>query len=334
MHERTALSDRARLEKRSRRGLMSDIPAKASANLWSAFWNNPILLLSLTALMFAGHSVVGRLAVGEISPMTLTCARWGLALIPLSLAVRGNFQRDLAVLRPRGIFIIAMGALGFTAFNALFYTAAHRTSAVNLSILQGAIPAFVLIGARLAFGVPVSGWQAFGTFVTMVGVTAIAAQGDLAKLLALDFNGGDLMILLAALFYAGYTVGLRNRPQMSGLGFFAAMAAVAFATSIPLLAIEIARGGFIEPTLKGLGVLLYAALFPSLLAQIFYMRGVALIGPGRAGVYINLVPVFGALLAVALLGEAFAPYHVAGLILVAAGIALAQRAVRPVLAAS
>jgi len=302
---------------------MSDIPAKASANLWSAFWNNPILLLSLTALMFAGHSVVGRLAVGEISPMTLTCARWGLALIPLSLAVRGNFQRDLAVLRPRGIFIIAMGALGFTAFNALFYTAAHRTSAVNLSILQGAIPAFVLIGARLAFGVPVSGWQAFGTFVTMVGVTAIAAQGDLAK-----------MILLAALFYAGYTVGLRNRPEISGLGFFAAMAAVAFATSIPLLAIEIARGGFIEPTLKGLGVLLYAALFPSLLAQIFYMRGVALIGPGRAGVYINLVPVFGALLAVALLGEAFAPYHVAGLILVAAGIALAQRAVRPVLAAS
>jgi drug/metabolite transporter (DMT)-like permease len=308
---------------------MSDIPAKANAGPWSAFWNNPILLLSLTALMFAGHSVVGRLAVGEISPMTLTCARWGLALIPLTFAVRENFQRDLAALRPRWIFIVAMGALGFTAFNALFYTAAHRTSALNLSILQGAIPAFVLIGARLVFGVRVSAWQAFGTFVTMVGVAAIASEGDFTKLLALAFNQGDMLMLLACVFYAGYTVGLRDRPLMSGLGFFAAMAAVAFVTSIPLLALEIASGGFITPTLKGLAVLLYAALLPSLIAQIFYMRGVELIGPGRAGVFINLVPVFGALLAVVLLGEAFAPYHVIALTLVVVGIGIAQRLARP-----
>jgi drug/metabolite transporter (DMT)-like permease len=304
---------------------MSDIPAKATAGPWNALWNSPILLLSLTALMFAGHSVVGRLAVGEISPMTLTCARWGLALIPLTFAVRGNFQRDLAALRPRWIFVIAMGALGFTAFNALFYTAAHRTSALNLSILQGAIPAFVLIGARLVFGVRIGAWQAFGTFVTMVGVAAIASQGDLAKLLALAFNQGDMLILLAGVFYAGYTVGLRDRPQMSGLGFFAAMAAVAFVTSIPLLALEIGNGGFITPTPKGLAVLLYAALLPSLIAQIFYMRGVELIGPGRAGVFINLVPVFGALLAVVLLGEAFALYHVIALTLVVVGIGIAQR---------
>jgi drug/metabolite transporter (DMT)-like permease len=277
--------------------------------------------------MFAGHSVVGRLAVGEISPMTLTCARWGLALIPLTLATRANFQRDWAVLRPRWVFVIAMGALGFTAFNALFYTAAHRTSALNLSILQGAIPAFVLIGARLVFGVRINSWQVFGTFITMIGVAAIAAQGDIARLLALAFNDGDMLILLACIFYAGYTVGLRDRPQISGLGFFAAMAAVAFVTSIPLLVIEIAAGGFITPTLKGLGVLLYAALLPSLIAQIFYMRGVELIGPGRAGVFVNLVPVFGALLAVLLLGEAFALYHVIALALVVLGIAIAQRAV-------
>ncbi len=308
---------------------MSDIPAKATAGPWNALWNSPILLLSLTALMFAGHSVVGRLAIGQISPMTLTCARWGLALIPLTLATRANFQRDWAVLRPRWVFVIAMGALGFTAFNALFYTAAHHTSALNLSIIQGAVPAFVLIGARLVFGVRIGAWQAFGTFLTMVGVAAIASQGDLARLLALAFNQGDMMILLACVFYAGYTVGLRDRPQMSGLGFFAAMAAVAFVTSIPLLALEIGNGGFITPTPKGLAVLLYAALLPSLIAQIFYMRGVELIGPGRAGVFINLVPVFGALLAVVLLGEAFALYHVIALTLVVVGIGIAQRLARP-----
>ena len=162
---------------------MTDIPAKTRAPFGARFWNSPALLLTLTALMFAGHSVVGRLALGQISPMTLTCARWGLALAPLSLAARANFSRDWAILRPRWIFIIAMGALGFTAFNAMFYTAAHHTSALNLSIIQGAIPAFVLIGARLIFGVRVGPWQAFGAFITMVGVAAIASQGDLAKLL-------------------------------------------------------------------------------------------------------------------------------------------------------
>jgi drug/metabolite transporter (DMT)-like permease len=309
---------------------MTDIPAKARARAWSSFWNSPTLLLSLTALMFAGHSVVGRLAVGEISPMTLTCARWGLALIPLGLAARGDFARDIVALRPRWMFVVAMGALGFTAFNALFYSAAHFTSALNLSILQGAIPAFVLIGARLVFGIKVRPWQAFGALVTMVGVAAIASQGEIARLFALAFNGGDLLMVLACVFYAGYTVGLRDRPRVSRFGFFAAMAAVAFVTSIPLLAIEIARGGFVQPTLRGLAVLAYAALFPSLIAQILYMRGVELIGPGRAGVFVNLVPVFGALLAVLLLGEGFALYHAVALVLVVAGIAIAEHSARPV----
>jgi len=308
---------------------MSDIPVKARTSLWGAFWNSPALLLTLTALMFAGHSVVGRLAVGEISPMTLTCARWGLALIPLSLATRANFSRDLAVLRPRWAFIVAMGALGFTAFNALFYTAAHHTSALNLSIIQGAIPAFVLICARLVFRVRVRPWQAFGAFVTMIGVAAIASQGDVARLLALAFNSGDVIMMVASVLYAGYTVGLRARPQVSGLGFFTAMAAVAFVTSIPLLGLEIASGAFIQPTLKGLALLVYVAVFPSLLAQILYIRGVELIGPGRAGVFVNLVPVFGALLAVVLLGEAFALYHAVALILVCAGIGIAEWAARP-----
>ena len=96
---------------------------------------------------------------------------------------------------------------------------------------------------------------------------------------------------------------------MPGLVFFAAMAGVAFLTSLPLLAVEIAQGTVQWPTAKGWLVLLYVGLFPSLLSQIFFMRGVELIGPARAGLFVNLVPVFGALLAVLLLGEPFALYH-------------------------
>lgn len=308
---------------------MTAVPAKGRTGPWGVLWNSPTMLLTLTALMFAGNAIAGRVAVGQISPMMLTCGRWGLALIPLAFAARANFARDRAVLRHHWLFVFAMGALGFTTFNALFYTAAHRTGALNLSILQGSIPAFVLIGARLFHGVRIGGWQAFGASITMVGVVTIAAQGDLTRLRAFTFNEGDAMMVFACILYAGYTVGLRNRPAMSGLGFFTAMAAAAFVASIPLLVLEWTGGGFIVPTLRGVAVLLYAALFPSLLAQIFYMRGVELIGPGRAGVFVNLVPAFGALLAVALLGERFAFYHAVALGLVVVGIGIAERVGRP-----
>ena len=291
---------------------------------WRALWDNPTSVLTLTALIWAGHSIVGRLAVGQISPMTLTCARWGLALAPIAFAARHTLRRDLEILRPRWRYVAAMGTLGFTAFNALFYVAAHDTGALNLSIIQGIVPAFVLIGARLAYGMRVGPLQALGALATMGGVIAIAARGDLDSLRRLAFNGGDLLVLFASLLYAGYTVGLRNRPKVSGLGFLAALAFVAFVTSMPLLAVEIASGQFIWPTSTGLLALAYAAFLPSFAAQLLFMRGVELIGPGRAGVFVNLVPLFGALLAVGLLGEPFAPYHVAALALVVGGIALAQ----------
>ena len=305
---------------------MSDEVAPAHRTLWEAAWHNPILVLAFTALIWAGHAVVGRLAVGQIGPMTLTCARWALALGPIVWSARGTLRRDREVLRPRWLFVGAMGALGFTAFNAMFYAAAHRTGALNLSIIQGAIPALVLIGARLAFGVRITVMQAIGTLATMIGVVVIAAQGDWSRFATFAFNSGDLSMLVACVFYAFYTLGLRTRPNVSGLGFLAAMAFAALLTSTPLLIIEIAQGDFIWPTGKGLILLVYAALGPAFLAQVLYMRGVQLIGPGRAGVFVNLVPLFGAVMAILLLGEPFAAYHLLALALVVGGIAIAQRA--------
>ena len=118
---------------------MTDATAPRAGFLRSA-WANPILLLVLTTLIWAGHSIVGRLAVGEIGPMTLTCLRWALALAPILAAARPSLRRDWPVLRAHWLYLLAMGALGYTGFNALFYVAAHRTSALNLSIIQGAFP--------------------------------------------------------------------------------------------------------------------------------------------------------------------------------------------------
>ena len=135
-------------------------------------------------------------------------------------------------------------------------------------------------------------------------------------------------MLIACVLYAGYTLALRARPRVSSLGFLAGMAIAAFITSIPLLGFEVANGDFIVPGPLGLLLLLYVALGPAFAGQLFYMRGVELIGPGRAGVFVNLVPAFGALMAVVLLGEPFATYHVVALALVVGGIAIAQRAKR------
>ncbi len=307
---------------------MTDAPAPRGS-LIRSLWASPILLLVLTTLIWAGHSIVGRLAVGEIGPMTLVTLRWALALAPILMAARPSLRRDWPILKRRWLYILAMGALGYTGFNALFYMAAHRTSALNLSIIQGGVPALVLLGARAFLGVRFTGLQAVGAFITMVGVASIAAQGDPMRLLALAFNSGDAMMLVAVVLYAGYTVALTERPQVSGLSLLAGMALAAFLTSVPLMVWEIASGGFVRPTLTGLLVLVYAALGPAFSAQIFYMRGVELIGPGRAGVFLKLVPVFGAIMAVVLLGEPFAAYQLAALILVVGGIAVAQSGPKP-----
>jgi drug/metabolite transporter (DMT)-like permease len=288
-------------------------------------WANPILLLVLTTLIWAAHSIVGRLAVGQIGPMTLTCLRWAVALIPILIAARPSLRQDWPALRAGWVYLAIMGAAGYTVFVALFYVAAHHTSALNLSIIQGAIPALVLLGAWVFLGVRFTALQALGALITMLGVAVIAAQGDPARLAALAFNSGDVMMVAAAVLYAGYTIGLRQRPHVSGVSMLAGMAVAAFITSVPLMIWEIMSGGFVLPTGRGLLVLAFVALGPAFVAQLTFMRGVALIGPGRAGVFVNLVPVFGAIMAVVILGEPFALYHVLALLLVVGGIAIAQR---------
>jgi drug/metabolite transporter (DMT)-like permease len=294
-------------------------------SLRTGLWGRAYVLLILTTLMWGGNAIAGRLAVGEISPMVLTCLRWVFVVAVMIPLVGRQVVAEWAKIRARWVFTILMGAFGFTAFNGLFYAAAHHTTAVNLTIFQGAIPVLVLLGTVLFFGARVIPLQILGMIVTILGVVLVSVKADLEILKTLSLNIGDVWMLVACLFYAGYTLGLRHRPAMPGLVFFAAMAAVAFVSSLPLIGLEIAQGTAQFPTPTGWLILLYVAIMPSLLSQIFFMRGVELIGPARAGLFVNLVPVFGALLAVLLLGEPFAYYHALGLVLVLGGIWLAEQ---------
>ena len=283
------------------------------------------LLLTLTTACWGMNAILGRVAVGEIAPMTLVFLRWMLVVLILSVFAHRYLWRDRHILKKHFLYILTMGGFGFTTFNILFYVAAHSTTAINIGILQGAIPVFVLIGAFLVFKTRVTLLQYVGVATTIIGVIIVAAAGSFERLASFQINEGDAMMLLACALYAGYTVALRFRPNISAFSFFTVMSIAAMITSVPFVAIEISMGNFIMPTVTGWIVALLAALFASIISQIAFMTGVSLIGPGRAGVFVNLVPIFASIFAVAYLGEPFEMFHGVALALVLFGIWLSER---------
>jgi drug/metabolite transporter (DMT)-like permease len=286
---------------------------------------SPFLLLTLASLFWAGNTIAGRLAVGEIPPLMLVFLRWVLVVGVLWPLYGSSVRAQWPAIRPRLTRTVMMALLGFTGFNALYYFAAHYTSAVNLGILQGAMPIFVLIGAFLAHGTRPTLIQLLGALLTVLGVVVVATRGAPAAMLTVGLNIGDVAMLAACVLYAGYTVALGDRPPISGAAFFTLLGLIACVTSLPLAILEALAFGLTLPSPRGLAVTAYVALFPSYASQLFYLRGVDLIGPGRAGAFINLVPVFAALLAVVVLDEPFAPFHALALVLVIGGIWLAER---------
>lgn len=178
-------------------------------------YGNAILMLALTTLFWGGNTVAGRLAVGEVSPMVVVFLRW-LIVAAIMLPMQwSNIRREWPLMRPYFPYMMLMAIFGFVAFNTLFYIAATQTTAVNLGIIQGSMPILVLIGSVIAFGAKVRLLQLIGILLTLAGVTLIAAQGKLEVLLALAVNPGDGIMLIACVLYSGYTLALRNRPQVS-----------------------------------------------------------------------------------------------------------------------
>ena len=281
-------------------------------------------MLTLCALFWAGNTVAGRLAIGQITPFTLVLMRWVLVICVLWPLYGAQVRAHWAEIWPKRWRVLTMATLGFTGFNALFYVGAQYTTAINIGILQGSIPVFVLMGAFAAHGTRPTLLQLVGVAITALGVVVVATHGQPMALLELALNKGDIAMLLACILYAFFTVALRDRPQMPGAAFFTLLAVIAAITSLPLVAFEALTTGLMMPTLQGWLVTLWVAIFPSCLSQLLYLRGVDLIGPSRAGVFVNLVPVFAAVLAVVLINEPFATYHAVALGLVIGGIWVAQ----------
>ena len=290
----------------------------------SAF-SNAYVLLTLTTFLWGGNAVAGKLASHDWQPFTITSARWLLTAILLLPFAWPYLKRDLVLLKKHWMVLVSLGAFGMSLFNLLMYLALNHTTAINVAIEQASMPIMIMLANFVLFSQRTSKLQIIGLSCSILGVLVTTTAGRPWTFFTEGLNFGDAIMMVACAFYAAYTIGLRWRPRIHWLSFMWMIAISAFAMTIPFCLWEWRQQPFSAPPLKGWLVMIYIILFPTIVAQICYARGVELIGGNRAGQFINLVPIFGSMLAILILGEAFRWYHAAGLIMVVGGILLAER---------
>ena len=283
---------------------------------------NPHFLLTLTSIFWAFNTVAGRAAVGEVSPLLIVSVRWFFVSIILSILCRNQLIETWSILNKKIKWLIFMGLFGFTGFNSAYYVAAHDTIAINLGLVQGTMPAFIIIIAWIWLKDKINFTQFLGVLITFLAVLIVVCSGNFNALIELELNSGDIVMIFACTLYAIYAVGLRKKPKISALPLLTFFAYIAFLGSLPGFIYETYSNQLILPGQKGFIILGIIIIFPSFLAQIFFMKGVEKIGPSRSGLYTNLVPVFSSLLAVFFLGEEFQFFHLLSLTMIFTGIYL------------
>ena len=288
-------------------------------------FTNAHFLLTLTSLFWAFNTIAGRAAVGEVSPLLVVSIRWFFVSILLTFLCRKELFETWKVLKYRLKWLVIMGLFGFTSFNSFYYIAAHDTIAINLGLVQGTMPAFIIIMSRIWLKEKINIPQLIGVIITFVAVLLVVSSGNIYALMKLQLNKGDIVMIFACTLYAVYAVGLRKKPKIGALVLLTFFSYVAFIGSLPGLFYETFTSNLVLPGMKGIIILSIIIIFPSFLAQIFFMKGVEKIGPARSGLYTNLVPVFASILAVLLLGELFKLYHLISLILIFLGIYMFEK---------
>ena len=282
---------------------------------------NAVLLLCLAMLGWAGNTIAGRLSTGEISPMMVVSLRWFIITLFLLLLLNKGIANSFIAIKGKILWLLLMGGLGMTCFNSLFYIAAQNTSAINLGIIQGVMPAIILIGSVLFFKEKVNIVKLFGLLISFFGVVIVVSKGDFQIIISLTVNLGDVVMFLALFFYAGFTLGLRFKPEIDPLVLMAYFSFSALISSIPLVMLEAFLGYSQFPSNTNAWLtIIYIAFVPSFLAQIFFIKGVELIGASKAGLFINILPIFAAILGVIILGESLQMYHFISLVVVLTGV--------------
>ena len=303
---------------------MPDSPLRPQ-RLRQYLWSSPVLLMIITLLCWSGNFVLGRAVHADVPPVGLSFWRWLLAFVLVLSLARPHLRHDARALWSHKGLIVALAFLGVASFNTLVYHALSTTTATNAVLMQSIMPMLILVASWLLFREPM-GWRALVAFgLSLAGVAVIVSGGQWQRLVHLTLTPGDGWVLLAMTFYAFYSALLRLRPDVHPLSLLSATFMVGTMILLPLYLWEHLNVRAVQLNGVTLATLAYTALFPSLLAYLCFNRAVALMGANKAGQFINLMPVFGTVLAVLFLGERLQTAHFVGAAFIATGLWLIYR---------
>jgi drug/metabolite transporter (DMT)-like permease len=287
------------------------------------------LLLTLASLSWAANWVVGRAMRNEMAPVAMGFWRWTIALLILLPFTAPELRRKWHVVRANWLVLALLGCLGAVVFNTLIYVGLQYTAVANGVLFNSFSPILIILLSWVVVRERISKLQACGVVLSLAGVLAIIARGKVSTLAAFHFNPGDLWLIAAQFLWAVYTFVLRRRPpELSAMGFLSAMLLLSLPFLLPFYLWEFSERGGFALTPATLATLAYYGTIPSIVAYLFWNRGVAQVGPNRAGLFVHLMPLFGALLSVIFLGEQLYAYHYAGAALIFTGIYLTTRRVK------
>ncbi|MBF0289228.1 MAG: EamA family transporter [SAR324 cluster bacterium] len=284
--------------------------------------NLPFLLLTLTPLFWSGNIVLARGINEIIPPIGLAFWRWTLALIFLLPFTWKHAKQDWKVALGSWKILTVISIFGISCFNTMLYKAAHTTTAINIALMQSTMPAVIILFSLLLFKEKISKIQMIGVSICMLGAFSIILHGNWKTLMELSFVEGDIWMAVAVVFYALYSTLLHKRPEIHGLSVLTFTFAIGISLLLPFYLWELSYSDPIELSWQVVSSILYVAVFPSIVSYLFWNRSIQLVGANRAGLFINLIPVFASILAVLLLGESLYVYHFAGMILIGCGMFL------------
>jgi drug/metabolite transporter (DMT)-like permease len=284
------------------------------------------VLAIMPPLFWAGNFFVARLFHEAIPPFQMSFWRWVLALgimLPFSLraviAARATIRDELGSL-------MLLGGVGVAAFNCLIYVALQHTTVVNAALINSLMPVATFLLALVFIGDRLAPRQIAGVGICAAGALFIVLQGQMSNLSGITVNRGDVLVLAGLTCWALYTVLIRwRKTALPPLVFLTLTIAFGVVLHLPLVFWEISMRGTFTANAQNMAALLYLAIFPSLLAYIFWNRAVAALGPGTTGLFMYLMPIFSTFFAMLFLEEAFRSYHFIGMVLIFSGIALVTR---------
>jgi drug/metabolite transporter (DMT)-like permease len=283
------------------------------------------LLLSLTMLCYASNHVIGRAVHTDLPPMGLSFWRWvcgALILFPL-VAPRLKTLWPVYLEHWRVLALLGFLIVGSTT---LVLFGLNFTTATNTSLINATQPTITALLCWLFLGDRLRGVQWLGIVIAFSGISWMLVRGDWQVLFGLDFNPGDLIVLLAMFGFAAYGINIRKIP--AEFHVTESLFAIILLGLIPLIPFYLAESAIYRPfqvSTESVMVVVTLALLVSVLGMLMWTRGNQLIGPNRAAIYVNLLPLFGAMLAVLFLGESIRAYHIAGGVLIGSGMWLALR---------